>query len=459
MREGMKMASNKRTSIFIKERCDLCGLCLHHCPVLSLPLDEAREEIQNLIEGQKPSRVLVRCNSCMSCNLYCPHGANPYQLILERWNDLYLQRGAPPIYRFVCPTEEPNIWQLINVFLSEEEQSWISQWMKDIPEPDDEVLLIGNYTHLFPFIIGGSSLLDYFKPIDRIDHWEGGAYLYQGGYLDLVKEIAERTRDDFDTWGIKTVITPLEALHYIFTVVHPREMGVEHEQTFVNLHDWLLNRIVSAAIRLPNRLGLTVTVHDNCYSKVLGGAYWDTPRKILRECGCEIKEMAHNKRDALCCGFGAGASWVRNISIPFDIISEGAKKFEEAEKTGADALVSYCSGCIYLLWATRELLGSKLDVYHSIEIVRMAMGEQLNYPRAHIERAWDVIAIITYQLLISTFQRNFKITKLAYDSELSTFSPKKYRTLRFIRRMLNFTVARKLYAGIFRMLMPVMKTR
>jgi len=55
--------------------------------------------------------------------------------------------------------------------------------MLDIPKPNDVVLLVGSYTHLFPFIIGGSKLLSYFKPIDRIDQWEGGAYLYQGGYL------------------------------------------------------------------------------------------------------------------------------------------------------------------------------------------------------------------------------------------------------------------------------------
>ncbi|MBW2636850.1 MAG: hypothetical protein JRC86_04900, partial [Deltaproteobacteria bacterium] len=58
--------------------------------------------------------------------------------------------------------------------------------------------------------------------------------------------------------------------------------------------------------------------------------------------------------------------------------------------------VSYCSGCIYLLWAARELLESKIDVYHIIEVVRMAMGETINYPDDHVERAWDIIAIINY---------------------------------------------------------------
>ncbi len=446
-----------RISAFSEERCDRCGICFQRCPVLQLPLEEARKEIANLIEGRNSEYVLDRCTSCMSCNCYCPQQANPYQLILERWNDRYQQRGAPPLYRFVCPTEEPNIWQLINVFLSDQEKKWITQWMTAVPQPTDQVLLIGNYTHLFPFILGGSRLLDFFKPVDRIDQWEGGAYLYQGGFLDDVRRIAERTKADFDEWGVSTIVTPLEALHHIFSAVHPDEMGVAHRMNFVNFHDWLLEQIDDGTIPLKD-LQLAVTVHDNCYSKVAGERYWETPREILRRCGCEILEMAHIKEDALCCGFGAGASWVRNMSIPFDIISEGKKKIREAEDTGA-ALVSYCSGCIYLLWASRELLGSDIDIYHIVEVVRMAMGERLNYPEDHLKRAWDVIAIITYQLLISLFQRNFRITEITFDSDLSTFHPKRYPLLKMIRFLFRSRIVRKIYAALFRLLMPVMKTR
>ena len=82
-----------------------------------MPIEESKKEIQRLIEGKESKYALSRCNTCFSCNIYCPQQANPYQLILERWNDLYKTRGAPPLYRFVCPTEEPNIWQLLNVFL------------------------------------------------------------------------------------------------------------------------------------------------------------------------------------------------------------------------------------------------------------------------------------------------------------------------------------------------------
>jgi len=448
----------KRTLVFREDSCDLCGLCFHLCPVLQLPLNDAKEEINNLIKGRKTKYVLQKCNTCFSCNLYCPQNANPYQLILERWNDLYKERGAPPLYYFVCPTEDGNIWQLLNLFLSKREKTWIYKWMHYVPKSEDTVLLIGNYTHLFPFIIGGSKLLDHFKPIDRIDQWEGGAYLYQGGYLDIVQKIAKRTKKDFDSWGIKNIVATLDAVEYIFKEVHPKEMGVNHDQKFMNFNSWLLDKISSGDLNLQKQLDITVTVHDNCYSKAAGG-YWEEPRSILEKCGCTILEMNHIKKDSLCCGFGAGASWVKNISLPFDMISEGVKKFKEAEETGAKALITYCGGCLYLMWATKELLGSKIDLFHIIEIVRMSMGEELNYPKDHIKRAWDVIAIITYSLLISTFKKNFYIRSITYDKDLSTFKPKKYLLLRLIRYIFDFKLIRIIYAKLFRLLMPIMKTR
>ena len=453
------MTISKRVSGFRADLCNLCGECFHQCPVLELPLEESKKEMQRLIEGTDSKYVLAKCNTCFSCNIFCPQHANPYQLILERWNDLYKKRGAPPLYRFVCPTEEPNIWQLLNLFLSEQEKIWVNKWVTYKPKPDDNLLLIGNYTHLFPFVIGGSKLLEGITPISRIDQWEGGAYLYQGGYLDLVQKIAARCAQDFQSWGIKKVTHTLDAVYYIFSEVHPKEMLITHPQEFVNFNEWMLDQINNGTLNLPKKLNLNITVHDNCYSKALGGAYWDVPREILQKCGCNLREMKHIKKDSLCCGFGAGASWVKNISIPFDIISEGMKKFNEAIETGADALMTYCGGCLYLLWATKELLGYDIDLYHIIEVVRMAMGEQIPYPKAHKERAWDIITIITYQLMVSILQRNFFIRKITYDKNLETFWPKRYLILRVIRYLFKISSLRKIYSKVFLILMRLMKTR
>ncbi len=453
------MTEGKRTPAFREDLCDLCGQCFHLCPVLQLPLEESKKEIRRLIEGKDSKYVLSRCNTCFSCNLYCPQNANPYQLILERWNDQYKKIGAPPLMKFVCPTEEPNAWQLLNIFLSNEEKRYVYKWMNTIPKPNDIVLFIDTFIHLFPFILGGSKLLDFFTPIDKLDRWCAGGYLYQLGYMDLVQEISEATKKDLDKWNVKKVVPTLDAIDHMFREVHPKEMGVNHDQEFTSLNNFIYEKINSGEINLPKKLNLTVTIHDNCFSKAEGGAYWDAPREILEKCGCEILEMKHIRKDSLCCGFGTGVSWVKNISIPFDMISQGAKKFKEAEDTRAKALVTYCGGCLYLLWATRELIGSKIEIFHIIEVVRMAMGEKLNYPNEHLKRAWDIITIITYQLMVSAIQKNFFIKKISFDKQMSTFWPKKDMTIKILRYMFNLKLMRKMYSKLFRMMVPLMKTR
>ena len=449
------ITDDRNTQIFNVDACTRCGECFHQCPELSLPIDVAKQEIESLINGNEGRYVLSLCTTCRSCNHFCPHDCKPYQLILERWNDLYNKRGAPYIYRFVCPTMDLNIWQLLDMFLTLEEKNWINDWMTR--KPSGDVLLIGNYVHLLPFVIGGSRLLDYFTPVDLLDHWECGAYLYQGGYLDVVRRIGEKCRDDFQAWGVKTIVPLIDAVHWMITDVLPKEMNTPQDFKVVNFHQWLLEKIDQHEIQITHPLSLRVTVHDNCYSKAGGGQYWDPPREILKRTGCEIVEMEHIRECSLCCGFGAGASWTRPIHILFDIMHVAEKKIKEAEATGADAMVSYCGGCLYLLWTARELFGSKLDIYHIVEIQRMAMGEKLNYPKDHVRRAWDLIAIISYIMILSLFGSSFRIKEIALDK--SPWRPRRFVLLKLIRKALGVPIIQTVYKKIFQVMVPLMKTK
>jgi len=47
-----------------------------------------------------------------------------------------------------------------------EEIEWTRGWINR--EPEGDILLIGNYVHLFPFVVGESKLLDLITPVDLI---------------------------------------------------------------------------------------------------------------------------------------------------------------------------------------------------------------------------------------------------------------------------------------------------
>jgi hypothetical protein len=344
---------------------------------------------------------------------------------------------------------------MLDALMSPEETAWTKQWMAQ--EPKNTVLLIGNYVHLLPFVVGGSKLLDFFTPVDLLDHWECGAYLYQGGYLDVVKDIAEKCKLDFMAANVKTIVPLIDAVHWMMTDVFPKELNVDHDLEIVNFHVWLLEKIDSGEIQHPNKLDLKVTVHDNCYSKAGGGQYWDPPRELLRRAGCEIIEMEHIRENSLCCGFGAGASWVRPLTILFDIMDVGRKKIEEAEATGADALVTYCGGCLYLLWAARELFDSKIDIFHLVEVQRMAMGEHLDYPAAHVRRAWDIIAIMTTHLMMSLVGRSFWIEAITMESQ--QWKGRRFILLKVLRKLLAFPLVQALHKKIFQIMVPLLKAK
>jgi hypothetical protein len=89
----------------------------------------------------------------------------------------------------------------------------------------------------------------------------------------------------------------------------------------------------------------------------------------------------------------------------------------------------------------------------------MAIGEKLDYPYLHVERAWDIIAIITYQLIISLLQRNFFIKQISYDKNKNTFKPKRHFLLKIIRKCFKLRVMRKIFRKFFLMQMKILKTR
>ena len=399
--------------MFNKSECTRCGICFHKCPEMKLPLDTAKEEIYALINGQNGDYVLWQCASCFSCNAYCPNDCHPYQLILSSWNRLYNERGAPPTDKLVCPTVDGNLWQMLHVITPDEEKQQLRKWQEPIEDRDlrnKPILLVGNLAHIMPFILDESPILDNFNLYDALDQWECGGYLYQLGYLDVVKQVGMQCKKDFKKWSEDVVIIPvLDAVHHMLMEVYPEELGIEINQKITDFHDFLLNMLLNGQIKLGEGSDMpitTVTIHDNCFSKA-SSKYWDTARKIITECGFEIKEMEHIRNDSRCCGFGAGCSWETNSQIVFDIMQTSKEKLMEAKRTSADALVTYCGGCYFILWAANELFDTGLKIYHTFELVRMASGETLNSEQTlQKERAWDLIAIFTYNLIKGLFSSN-----------------------------------------------------
>ncbi len=375
----------QKYTFFKRDSCTECGDCFTKCPVMHLPLQDAKQEIRRLIDGEKTKHVLRECTTCLSCNLYCPENADPYELILTRWFERYQKNGLGKTMKLLSPNHPQNLWAALWKKFPEDEKKTIESWYN--PKKSEVVMLGGTMTSFVPYITH-SKLLEGYTFTGTGDFWTSGALYYQLGLLDVVEQAGNRVKKQLQKLDAKKVILFNEHEYIMLKKILPERFGISFNFKLQCLEDWLLERIKKGEIKLESKVDMKVTLHDSCWSKAIGAEFFDTTRKLIKATGAKLKEMEHSKENSLCCGFGAGAGRYSML----DIIDYARKKFKEAEQSGADALVAHCSGCLWILSVAKELLGVKMPIYHILELVQLAAGEQPTH--RHRERAWDIIGAV-----------------------------------------------------------------
>jgi Fe-S oxidoreductase len=385
--------------------CTLCGTCLSSCPVFNFEQGSAIAEKQRLNSGQS-SMVLEKCTTCLSCDLYCPNGLDPYELILLRWSERYQKKGLPALARMVMPRDPSSIWSQLYPLMPPNEQELIKNWRARSGKLGKDILLTGCFSAFSPYLTM-TPLLAGLVPYGDERNWCSGGHIYQLGLLDVVEQVGVRLRDVFDELKPKRVVCMMAAEYAMLSKILPQRFNISFDFEVVPLERYLLNMVHSGQLKLNCQVNKRAAIHDNCFSKVAGEVIWSPVRELVQACGVQIVEMQHNKEDALCCGFGAAAG---RFDL-FDLIAQGKKRLAEAEATGADCLVVYCSACYFIFSVVRELVGSKLEIYHILELLELAEGRQpLHRTR---QRAFNIIAImsanITRMLLQSKDRQRFRI--------------------------------------------------
>jgi Fe-S oxidoreductase len=83
-----------------------------------------------------------------------------------------------------------------------------------------------------------------------------------------------------------------------------------------------------------------VTIHDSCSDR-FEGLFAEQVRNFLTAKGFEVIEMERNRRQTFCCGSGGQVTHF-DPALADKLVM---MRLEEAEKTGAEVLASYCVGC------------------------------------------------------------------------------------------------------------------
>ena len=210
------------------------------------------------------------------------------------------------------------------------------------------------------------------------DEWCCGYILYELGAPDKVQEAAQHNvsalNHAVESLGVRKVVFQCAAcLHFFRT--YPQRFGLTIDPSLEMLHvtEFFNELIEEGKIRFKEWNG-TCVYHDNCVLGRREGIY-EAPRENLRAIPqSRLVEMEHNRYFSRCCSgmprfYGAHSSYGLEPDAQSARYRELAnalteKRIKEAEESGADVLVTACTGC-------QRTLGLMAQKNHAKVKVRM----------------------------------------------------------------------------------------
>lgn len=192
----------------------------------------------------------------------------------------------------------------------------------------------------------------------------GNEYLYW--------TVASQNVETLNRYQVTKIITTCPHCFHTIGKEYP-QLGGNYE---VVHHTKVINDLLrTGRLHLSSEKGdRNIVYHDSCYIGRWSSDY-DNPREALSQVpGVHIKEMAWNKRQALCCGAGGGRMWMEE----HDGKRVNQHRADMAIDTKADAIVVNCPFCMTMLSDGIKQRDSAMEQYDLAEIV----AESLALPRA-----------------------------------------------------------------------------
>jgi len=202
------------------------------------------------------------------------------------------------------------------------------------------------------------------------DEWCCGGGIYTVGCLEGLEETIEHNINEINKRGIKTLITSCAGCWYYLAHFYPtfaQRLNLEYQVRLRHITEIISELIEEGKIKCKFPLKLKVTYHDPCHIS-RGGGILEPPRRILASIpGLEFVEMPRSGEHSACCGRHT-SRYPRLGSI-----TTGGR-LNEAEQTGAQAVVCACPTCENNFLTSISENGSELEVLDITDLVAESMG-------------------------------------------------------------------------------------
>ena len=191
-----------------------------------------------------------------------------------------------------------------------------------------------------------------------------------GGDLETVRELAEKNLAVLEKYDADYIMTACATCGGALHKFYPAVVGKRNPELLGRLQK-LAEKTIDASVLLqklglkPEETGagdeLKITYHDPCHLRTR--AITKQPRELLAAAtGVQLVEMEGADK---CCGLG-GTFNVYHYESSLQI---NAGKSDAIKRTGAEAVVTGCPGCMMQLSDGLKQKGSTTKVIHTLEIL------------------------------------------------------------------------------------------
>ena len=223
-----------------------------------------------------------------------------------------------------------------------------------------------------------------------------GGRAYQMGYKEDFFNQAKQNMEMVKKSGAKTLVTSCADGYNSFKVLYDK-FDLKGDLEVLHVTEYLASLLKEGKLKPARKVAIKVTYHDPCHLGRLGEPWihwkgkeikqtvlfvpprefmrvtygiYEPPRDVLKSIpGLKLLEMDRVKEYAWCCGAGGGVS----VSNPEFSQWAARERIDEAESTGADALVTACPWCIKNFTQAIKEKGSRLKVYDVVELLVRAI--------------------------------------------------------------------------------------
>jgi heterodisulfide reductase subunit D len=335
--------------------CIQCGTCSASCPT-GYAMDLTLRQLWKLIQlGLKDevvnSHTFWLCTTCKACTVRCPRGIDLTEtmLMLKRYA---IQEGLQVPDGIGILREKVTT----NYNISGDDNTTRLIWAENLehrPESIEaqkgaEVLyFVGCVSAFYPQAYSIPQALVQIFEEAGVDfttmggqEWCCGYPLYGAGMKDLVSELAIHNVERVKELGSTQLVATCPSCYYAWTHVYPQFLELPPQLEVLHATEYLARLIEESKIQL-GPVERVVTYHDPCDLGRKSGVY-DAPRAILNSIpGLEFRELARYGENAMCCG-GGGDVEISDREVTGQV---GVLRMQQAQETGAEAVVSACQQC------------------------------------------------------------------------------------------------------------------